>query len=172
VIGQLEADGRFTADEGCIRRELEDTSDIMLFIYGWLAEHAPTAGSKPADVRFPVWVSFSKEATMLPEPGYVILELKVDSSGIALVDTAKWTIITNYSYIPSDSADEKEHNRLLEEMGVNNADAVMTGFYPELRKKIISSWDRLFDDFVDAGGSTSYGIIWEVKKEWIQKVIM
>ena len=33
VLDQLEANGRFIADEYFIRRELEDTADIMLFIY-------------------------------------------------------------------------------------------------------------------------------------------
>lgn len=171
VLAQLEADCRFIAEDRYIRKELEDTTDIMLFIYSWLSEHAPTASSRPEDVRFPVWVSFSEEATMIPEDGYVILELRIDEKSVALIDTAKWTRITNYSYIPADSNDEATHKQLLKNIGINNADAVMTGFYPELRHKIISSWDRLFDDSVSLGSSTAYGLIWEVKKEWIQRVI-
>jgi hypothetical protein len=170
VLEQLEADGRFIADERYIRRELESTTDIMLFIYRWLAEHAPTADSRPSDVEFPVWVSFMREATMKPEPGYVILELRLDEDVIAAFDTAKWTRITNYSYIPEDASDEAHHNQLLKDLGVGNARAVMTQFYPELRSKIIASWDRLFDSSVTDGNMTKYGIIWEVRKEWIQNV--
>lgn len=172
VLDQLSSNGRFIADVRYIRKELEDTTDIMLFIYKWLADHVPTVAAKPADVSLPVWVSFTKEATMIPEPGYVVLELKVDSDMIAHVDVAKWTRITNYSYIPADKADEEQHSRYLEQRGINNADAILTGFYPELKEKIISSWERLFDDSINLGGTVEYGLLWEVRQEWIQDVIM
>ena len=172
VLEQLEKDGRFIADERYIRRELEDTADIMLFIYGWLSEHIRTESSRPPDVRFPVWVSLIKEATMVPEPGYVVLELKVPAKLVARLDIAKWTRITNYSYIPSDDEDEAEHNRYLSELGTDNARAVMTQFYPELRQKIIRSWDRLFDDSIVLGSTSAYGLMWEVRKEWIQNVVL
>jgi len=172
VLEQLSAKGRFIADARYIRKELEDTTDIMLFIYKWLAAHVPTAANKPVDVSLPVWVSFTKEATMIPEPGYVVLELKVDSSLVASVNIAKWTIITNYSYIPASREDENDHNNNLKERGINNADAILTGFYPDLREKIISSWDRLFDSSVDMGSEAAYGLLWEVRKEWIKNVIM
>ena len=54
VLDQLETAGRFIADERFIRRELEDTTDIMLFIYRWLADHMPASAERPQDVIFPV----------------------------------------------------------------------------------------------------------------------
>ena len=168
VKGQLETSGRFIADERYIRRELEDTADIMLFIYRWLADHMPAACGRPSDVSFPVWVSFVKEATMSPEPGYAVLELRVPEDLVTKLNIAKWTRITNYSYIPLDEEDEAEHNRLLAAHGTDNARAVMTQFYPDIRRKIIASWDRLFDDSVSLGSDSCYGLMWEVKKEWVQ----
>jgi hypothetical protein len=70
VMDQLEQNGRFIAEERYIRRELGDTADIMLFIYRWLADHMNVTTPRPADSVFPVWVSFDKEATMMPENGY------------------------------------------------------------------------------------------------------
>lgn len=171
VIEQLEANGRFIADERYIRRELDETTDVMLFIYRWLTAHSPNAFCKPPDVQFPVWVSFSEETTMIPEPGYVVLELSVDESMITLIDTAKWTVITNYSYIQADEKDAEDHRKIIDAMGIGNAEAVMSRFYPDIRKKIMESWDRLFDDSVNLGSDTKYGVIWEVKKEWIKKII-
>ena len=170
VLDQLDSAGRFVADEKFIRRELGDTAPVMLYLYRWLSGHIPIAGQKPADAVYPVWVSFIKEATMMPEPGYTILELKADTDRMAAIDIIKWTKVTNYSYLPLDEEDEKAHNRLLEENGADNAKAVMTSFYPEIRNKIISSWDRLFDPPVCPGAPGSYGLIWEVRKEWIQKI--
>ena len=171
VLDQLESNGRFIADERFIRRELEDTADIMLFIYSWLADHMPAA-DRTADARFPVWVSYEKEATMSPEPGYAVLELRVPAELVTRLDIAKWTRITNYSYIPADEEDEAEHNRYLNCLGTDNARAVMTRFYPELRQKIISSWDRLFDDSIVLGSTSAYGLMWEVRKEWIQNAVL
>ncbi|MBQ6440625.1 MAG: DUF3841 domain-containing protein [Mogibacterium sp.] len=170
VLNQLNAKGRFIADESFIRRELEDTADIMLFIYRWLADNMPAA-DRPDDVLFPVWVSFEKEATMFPEPGYAVLELRVDSDKVTKLDIAKWTRITNYAYIPADKADEAEHKRILEQYGTDNASAVMTQFWPELKRKIIDSWSRLFDDSIVLGSTNAYGLMWEVRKEWIRTVI-
>ncbi len=172
VMDQLESAGRYIADERYIRRELGDTADIMLFIYRWLSDHMPAAAERPADVKYPVWVSFIKEATMSPEDGYVVLELKVPENQVTSIDTAKWTKITNYSYIALDEKDEKEHQRMLDEAGTDNIRAVMTSFYPEIRKKIIGSWDRLFDRTISLGSTSEYGLMWEVKKEWIQKTVM
>ena len=171
VLDQLKEKGRFTADEGYIRRELESTTDIMLNIYRWLADHVTIAVDKPADVIYPVWVSFDREATMMPEPGYVVLELRLDTSQIAAIDVIKWTKITNYSYIPADKEDEQAHNRLLEDAGTDNARAVMTQFYPEIRRKVINSWDRLFEPSSRPGDPGTYGLIWEVKSEWVQRII-
>lgn len=172
VLDQLDRYGRFIADEHFIRHELEDTADVMLFIYRWLADHMTVNTVRPPDTSFPVWVSFKKEATMIPEPGYTVLELRVQSDSVAKIDIAKWTRITNYSYIPLDEEDEKQHNRYLAELGADNARAVMTGFWPELRSRIIGSWDRLFDDSIVLGSTSAYGLMWEVRKEWIQNVVL
>lgn len=170
VLKQLEENGRFIADVQFIRKELEDTADIMLFIYDWLAGHVQIAGERPADVKYPVWVSFTREAAMMPEPGYVLLRIETDIRNILAIDIEKWTMITNYSYIPASSGDACSHNRMMREMGIDNARAVMTQFYPEIRSKIIESWERLFEPPATAG-SSSYGLIWEVKREWIREII-
>ena len=109
---------------------------------------------------------------MSPEDGYVVLELKVPENQVTSIDTAKWTKITNYSYIALDEKDEKEHQRMLDVAGTDNIRAVMTSFYPAIRKKIIGSWDRLFDDSIVLGSTSAYGLMWEVRKEWIQNVVL
>ena len=82
--------------------------------------------NKPADVEFPVWVSFRQDATMLPEKGRVILELEIEESLITRVNFTKWGMILNYSYIPADKADEKRHKELLEAYGVSDTQAYMS----------------------------------------------
>ena len=55
--------------------------------------------------------------------------------------------------------------------GVDDAKAYMSQFYPMIKKEIVASWDRLFDDQVKLGNDLKYGTIWEVRKEWVTNVI-
>ncbi|MBR0171578.1 MAG: DUF3841 domain-containing protein [Lachnospiraceae bacterium] len=170
VLEQLDQNGRFIAEERYMRQSMEDTSDIMLFVYRWLASHMPTVSVKPPDVKYPVWVALNKETSFKAVDGCVTLELLVDEALMARADITKWTNIINYSYIPLSDADKEAHYKLLTDYGIDDVKAVTTPFYPQIRRKIIDSWDRLFDDSVSLGGAGAYGLLWEVKQEWVRKV--
>ena len=133
--------------------------------------HHPDRANRPADADYPVWVSLSADATLLPDKGFVILELSVEESLITKVNIAKWGAINNCSYIPRDSADAAAHRKKMEAMGLNDVKACTTQFYPELRKEIEDSWLRLFDESVQLGNDLAYGLLWEVKEEWITRII-
>ncbi len=47
----------------------------------------------------------------------------------------------------------------------------MFHFYPELKQEITDSWQRLFDPSVSAGNDSSYGTVWELRKEWLVQVL-
>ena len=137
VWTNLERDGRHVASRAGIRRDLgEEDASLVLAVYDWLAGRLPTAG-KPADAVYPVWVSRSGDAAMLPGPGFVILELQVDPGLITDVNIAKWGAILNYSYIPADEADARRHRKRMEAHGVSDAKAFMSRFYPELKEEIV-----------------------------------
>lgn len=168
VWTNLERDGRHVASRAGIRRDLgEEDASLVLAVYDWLADRLPTEG-KPADAVYPVWVSRSGDAAMLPGPGFVILELQVDPGLITDVNIAKWGAILNYSYIPADEADARRHRKRMEAHGVSDAKAFMSRFYPELKEEIVQSWDRLFDDSVQLGNSSAYGVLWEIRREWVK----
>lgn len=101
----------------------------------------------------------------------MIFELTIDEEMVAPVNIAKWGAILNYSYIPADKEDAKQHKELLEMYGVDDAKAYMTQFYPVIKKEIVASWKRLFDENVKLGNDLKYGIIWEIRKEWVTKII-
>ena len=131
VLEQLEQVGRYTAKREYVLKENEDCSRFVLEAYNWLVKHSPLAAQKPADADYPVWLSFSREGTYLPQPNTVMLELQVDPKQVVQVPVAKWGMILNYSYIPKDEADAKRHR--------------------------VNSDQR-------------YGLIWEIRKEWIVSV--
>ena len=115
VLEQLEQVGRYTAKREYVLKENEDCSRFVLEAYNWLVKHSPLAAQKPADADYPVWLSFSREGTYLPQPNTVMLELQVDPKQVVQVPVAKWGMILNYSYIPKDEADAKRHLRRVRE---------------------------------------------------------
>ena len=64
----LQEKGRFIQQKRYVAGDLGDQAGIMREAYDWLAKNSPDVKNKPADVEYPVWVSFKKETTMLKEP--------------------------------------------------------------------------------------------------------
>lgn len=172
VADILERQGRYIVKEEYIGTDLDPQHrGFVLDIYRWLADNTPGAESRPADVSYPVWVSYRKEGVMLPEEGFVILELELDPAMITPVNIAKWGSIMNYSYLPKDEKDAARHKQLLRDIGVTDAQAYMSRFYPEIKEEIRRSWKRLFDDSVILQQDRSvYGNIWEVRSEWVTQI--
>lgn len=172
VVKELEKTGRYTAKKEYILKDLDKHVYLVLEVYDWLVKNTPNTSQKPYDAEYPIWVSLTREATMLPSVGTIILELKVDPSLITMVNIDKWGAILNYSYIPADEQDAQNHRQLLKQYGVSSdTKAYMSQFYPQIKRKIIDSWSRLFDDSIILGNNEKYGNIWEVRKEWVTQII-
>ena len=171
VLKVLEENGRYTAKKEYIISDLGEHAYLVLEAYDWLVKHTPGASERPADADYPVWVSLKSEATMLPSKGAVILELTLDPSIITMVNIMKWGAILDYSYIPADQQDAARHRKLLEDYRVSDTKACMSQFYPDIKREVVESWTRLFDDSVSLGNDDCYGNIWEIRKEWVTQII-
>ena len=150
--------------------DLQEHADLVLETYDWLVRSCPDAANRPADVEYPVWVSPSFETTMMADKNNVILELSIDPSLITRINIFKWGAMLNYSYIPVNEADGKAHDEMLKLYGVSDTKAYMSQFYPDIKREIIASWSRLFDESVSLGNPECYGTIWEIRKEWVVRV--
>lgn len=165
----IQRTGRYAAKRAYIDLDLGECAPLVLEVYDWLAAHLPQQG-RPRDAEYPVWLSYTCEAAMLPSPGTVLLELRLPRELVYPVNIEKWGTILNYSYIPQDEADARRHRRLLEDYGVSDAKAYSSQFYPQIKREITTSWDRLFDSAIILGSEAAYGLTWEVRQEWIQSV--
>ena len=143
----------------------------MMPAYDWLAKALPGGELRPADAEYPVWVSARQETTMLQSPDTVILELEVEESLLTWINVAKWGAINNFSYLPADEADDRRHRKQMQDLGISDAEACLSRFYPELRQEIRQSWQRLFDDRVQLGSHAVYGLLWELRQSWVRQVI-
>ena len=171
ILTDLEEKGHYIARKKYIKADMEDTASVVLVAYDWLVKHSPKAELRPADVEYLIWVSLERDATMMPDENTVVLELSIDPEIITPININKWGTILNYAYIPENEADAQRHRQLLEMYGVSDVKACMTAFYPQIKREVMNSWDRLFDPNILMGGTAEYGTIWEVKKEWVKNVI-
>ena len=126
VLKELETTGRYIAKREYIRMDLKEQAPVVLEAYDWLVKHGPDRANKPADVEYPVWVSFTNEGTMMNSENTVILELSLDPAIITSVNIAKWGHILNYGYIPKDENDLRRHRQLLDDYGISDVKAVIS----------------------------------------------
>ena len=172
VLTLLHDNGRYVAKKANIYRELQEHSEYILEAYDWYVRKVSAKYPKPADVQYPVWISLSAENTMIPSENTVTLEMEIEDGIIMPVNINKWSMILNYSYIPMDEEDAQRHRILLKQYNVSDAKAFMSSFYPQIKKEIVASWDRLFDDGITINDNRmQYGTVWELRKEWIVKVV-
>lgn len=171
VLKQLNATGRYVAKRKFVQNDLGDDAELMALVYDYLVKFHPHVDQKPVDAEVPIWLSFERDATMQLTRNFVILEFEIDEALITKVNIAKWGQMLNYGYIHKDEEDLAKHRELMKNYCVCDMEAVMSRFYPELRAEIIESWKRLYDDNVKLGSDASYGLVWEVKKEWLKQVI-
>ena len=76
VVKELEKTGRYTAKKEYILKDLDKHVYLVLEVYDWLVKNTPNTSQKPYDAEYPIWVSLTREATMLPSVGTIILELR------------------------------------------------------------------------------------------------
>ena len=70
-----------------------------------------------------------------------------------------------------DENDLRRHRQLLDDYGISDVKAVISQFYPQIKREIQNSWERLFDDTILMGSDAKYGNVWELKREWLTDVI-
>lgn len=171
VWDTLNQTGRYIARREFIVSDLEEHADLVLEVYDWYVRKAAARHPKPPDAQYPIWVSLAQAATMMKSEGTVILQCEVDDTLIMPVNIGKWGAMLNYSYIPANVEDEQRHQRLLADYGVTDAKAYMSRFYPDVKREIVASWDRLFDDSVIVNNRMEYGTVWELRREWVSQVL-
>ena len=167
VLEELNARGRYAARRSNVYADLGEHAPLVLAAYDWLNEHHPLRAQRPQDAEGLVWLSYEKSAAMLTDGQSVLLELEIPAERIAPVNIAKWGAILNYAYLPRDERDAACHRREMNALGLSDAQAYMSRFYPEYRRKIAESWTRLFDPSVTLGSEACYGTTWELRKEWL-----
>lgn len=174
VLKDLKDNGVYRVKKEYILQKMDTISDYYLNLYDWYVKNAERIVPRPEEVDYPIWFSTSSDLMLQPTEGTVILELEVERKYAIITDTNKWGYVVNYFYLPIDKEDEKKHNEELEKYGIGDESALIMShkgnFYPLLKKKIISSWERLFEP-CDEKSPLSQATMWEIKQEWVVDIL-
>ena len=174
VLDELNKYGVYRVKKEYILEKMDTISDYYLSLYEWYGRNAAKIVPRPEGVIYPIWLSTSAEMMLQPTEDTIILEIEIDRKDVIYTDMNKWGYVVNYFYIPIDSEDEEIHNEELKKFRISDESSLIMGdkgnFYPLLKKKIIKSWERLFEPF-DEKSSFSQATIWEIKKEWVVGII-
>lgn len=170
ALEELEAKGVYRAKLGSIIQKYDTCSDIFLNVYSWFSKAANNVIPRPEGVEFPIWAALEKEFSFGLIEGQVRFELEVESENVLIFDSGKWDYILNYWYIPEDSKDKEEFEKKLASRGVRNKSHIcMTNFYPDLKREVEKSWERLFDPDIRISGENQ-ATLWEIRPEWVKSV--
>ena len=77
------------------------------------------------------------------------------------------------NYIGENEAEEKAFFEDMAMPGLNWNDVMLTSFYPDWKKKIMESWNRLFRHHEAIKSGDCSGVhsvqagLWQIRKDWI-----
>lgn len=167
---QLEKDGVLKTKRRHALDKYGDCRDIFMLCYDWLVKEASARIAKPEGAEGPLWLALRPDFLPCPASCTLVLELEMAPENMLVFDMGKWDYILNYWYIPLNEADRLEFRKELDKNGVRNqSEVMMTHFYPILRRRMMESWSRLFDEEVRLS-ENNQAICWEIRKEWVLSV--
>ncbi len=173
VWDEIQETGRYLVLEEYVRAKNLEISDYYIELYRWFTEQARSRVDMPAEARFPVWLALTEAQKLGPAPGTVQFMLEIPEEHVLVVDYDKWGYRVNHWYIPTDAADEAAFNNELERFGIGNEALLITGeqgnFYPALKRKIQSSWQRVFEA-PNPNMDMNVGTVWEIRREWVKDI--
>lgn len=174
TLHQLKRDGRFINNRMHVQLHLGDIAPYFIKKYDWLTRQAARRLPKPEDVHAPIWCAISPRSCMSPDQNSLVYCLEVPCDQILFFDNLKWDYVLNQLYIPRDEEDEKAYRKHLSDLGIPSRYDLSKDRYrnqfPEEIKRIEASWERIFD-LEEWGIWNVCANIWEVREEWVRKII-
>ena len=174
TLYQLERDGRIINQRAYVEMHFGDIAPLFMESYDWFTKEAAKRVAKPDDVHAPIWCSISADNCLKPIPGTIVYVLEAPEENVMYFDDVKWDYVLNRIYLPKDEEDAAAYKQHLEDIGVANGfeffQGRYKGQYPEEERKIRESWLRCFE--IDNWTIFNVcGNLWEVRKEWVKKVV-
>ncbi len=158
--------------------------------YDWMAEQIRKRVGEPPlpEIKYPIWVWYQYISKKRPVPTMsskdiekeeteaVMLELEVPDEDVLLSDFSIWHLPLNNGAITYKRIDRQLEKELEGYENQHKGYLHVQDYSPELQKKILKSWERVFDlDTCDPNISMRkrqnrviQGTIWLLRKEWLK----
>lgn len=175
VLDVLDRDGICFSRREYVQKKYEESAPVFLSAYDWFVKAAEAHIPKPQGAEYPYWAFGSPENVDLSAGGRV-LALRVPLGEAVFFSLYDWNRILCLSYMGETEKEEKEFRQTLLEYGIRReSDLILTNFYPELKRQVMESWNRLFsyDQAIRKAISENQPLsgvqagLWCIKKEWV-----
>lgn len=171
-----------------VRKKYEECADIFMTAYDAYVREAEKIVPHRDDKAYPYW-AFASMEQIDGSGGNRVMKLSVPVDEIVFFDQYDWYKVLRLSYVAESQADEQAYSRKLETRGIHDAsEVVLKPFYPDLKREIIGSWNRIFrhdsaiKEQIASGAADGDGCIkldgelsslcvqtglWCIKREWL-----
>ena len=175
VWNAIRRDGAAFCKEEFILKKYGPAAPVFLTAYRWFVEKAQAVVPRPEGASFPYWV-FADPMMMETGKSSYVLALDVPIEEALFFDMFDWNQILQFHPL---SEDHKQVRLFLEELsarGIRANDIMLTGFYPDLRQRVLDSWELLFRHHQAARLGNMEGIgklqaaLWQIRLDWVVSV--
>ena len=171
-----------------IRRKYQEVSGIFLSTYDAFVREAQNIVPRPEEAESPYW-AFISPRDLDASAGGSVMRLHIPVDQAVFFDMYDWYKVLKLSYIAGSEEDEAAFSRELAQRGIRNvSDVFLTAFYPDLTRRVMESWKRLFrwdsaiqeclaempedsprlpDEKTGLPRSVQAGIWW-IRREWLE----
>ena len=164
-------DGVCFSREEFVSEKYGESAPGFLTAYRWFAREAPRLVPRPEGAQLPYWAFADLYSVEASGPSRV-LTLEVPRDQAVLFDLYDWNRVLQLGFL-GEEADARAFRKELSLRGLREFDVMTGSFYPELRRAIEDSWQRLFrhhaallcGDTSGAGGVQAG--LWCIRREWI-----
>lgn len=161
----IEKNGVSYVKKEYIRKKYAETAWIFETAYNYFIKKFELQVEKPVEAESPVWIFKDPKWAGAGQDAQLI-KLQIPKDEMVFFDRVKWNRILNLSYVGSD-AESTKFDIQMRQQGVNDVfDVFAKPYYPVLKKKIMKSWDGVFE-IEGLNDSDMQGAVWCLKKEWL-----
>lgn len=170
----LARDGVCFSREAYVRTKYGEVAPGFLTAYRWFVSRAEALVPKPQGAEFPYW-AFRELYSTESSGDSQVLTLNVPVDQAVLFDLYDWNKILRLQYLGENESEERAFRKELARRGLTEYDAVLTGFYPEWKARILASWERLFrrHEALRRGDASGVGgveaALWKLDASWLEK---
>ena len=172
VCKVIRQDGVCFSKAEYVQRKYGESAPVFLTAYRWYAREAAHIVPPPEGAELPYW-AFTDPHSVAQNDGGCTLTLDVPICETVFFDMYDWYRVLQMKYMGENEKDERDFLRELSLCGLRESDVMLTAFYPELKQKIMGSWQKLFrhHNRIAAGDFSCARAVqaglWRIDRRWI-----